>query len=40
MLYDFLVDGVSNPMLKSSSFSQTRTPIHAASMIVEMFDKM
>ncbi len=36
MLYDFLVDGVSSPMLKSSSCSHTRTPICAASMSVEM----
>jgi hypothetical protein len=36
MLYDFLVDGVSSPMLKSSSFSQAKTPIRAASMSVEM----
>jgi hypothetical protein len=36
MLYDFLVDGVSSPTLKSSSFSQARTPICAASMSVGM----
>ena len=36
MLYDFLVDAVNSPMLKSSSFSQARTPICAASMSVEM----
>jgi hypothetical protein len=36
MLYDFLVDVVSSPVLKSSSFSQARTPICAASMSVEM----
>ncbi len=33
----FLVNGVSSPMLKSSSFSQASTPIHAASMSVEMY---
>ncbi len=36
MLYDFLVDGVSSPMIKSSSFSQARTPICATSMSVKM----
>jgi hypothetical protein len=36
MLYDFLVDGASSPMIKSSSFSGARTPLHAASMSVEM----
>ncbi len=36
MMYDFLVDGVSSPMLKSSSFSQARAPMCAASMSVEM----
>jgi hypothetical protein len=36
MLYDFLVDGVSSPKLKSSSFSQAKTPIPAASMSVEI----
>ncbi len=36
MLYGLLVDGVSNQMLKSFSFSQARTSICAASMSVKM----
>jgi hypothetical protein len=36
MLYDFLVDEVSSLMLKSSLFSQKKTPICAASMSVEI----
>jgi hypothetical protein len=36
MLYDFLLDEVSSLMLKSSSFSQARTPIWAAYMSVEI----
>ncbi len=35
-LLDFLVDGDSNPMLKSTSLSQARIPIHDVSMRVEM----
>ncbi len=36
MMYYFLVDGVSSPILKSSSFSWARTPICAVSMSVDM----
>ncbi len=35
-LLDFLVDGVSNPMLKSTSLSQARIPLPAVSMRVEI----